>query len=282
MSNKIVAYDGLNARDLANISAESSLKTSIDIRDHETGKIIFKGLKNKVIIAGSGLLAKDLFDLPSTHTEVTPTYNTKLGCLNVEGELNTDVSPSATAKYPKILLFCIGTDGCGESSSQVYPVDYTKWISNPIPFRYPIKENDISDDLRNTYFGRVESTDKNHYAYYFKRFEGEPKIVQQYTDGTLITKDSNIYESSKTVPAETYVEITLKITKEDLREYFIATSNIDNAKFNSISLCYAYPVIGKDGYTYFNDIRPMTKLNIPNEPMIDITKGIDIIYHIYM
>ena len=192
MNNKIVAYDGLNARDLVDISA-SSLKTSIDIRDHETGKIIFKGLKNKVVIAGSGLLAKDLFDLPSSHSEVTPTYNTHLGCLNVEGELDTDIS-SATSKYPKILLFCVGTDGCGESSSQVFPVDYTKWISNPIPFRYPTQANDISDDLRNTYFGRIESTDKNHYAYYFKRFEGEPKIVQQYTDGTLITNDSNIKE----------------------------------------------------------------------------------------
>ena len=75
--------------------------------------------------------------------------------------------------------------------------------------------------------------------------------------------------------------MTLKVTKEDIRDYFIATTGIDSAKINSVSLCYCWPK-EVNGALYFNDIRPLTKLNIPNEPMIDITKGIDIIYHIHM
>lgn len=279
MDKKIVLYDGLNQRDVVNILSDSSLKTSIDIRDPETGKILFKGLHNKVIIGGSGLVARKLFDI--TNDEVTPTYNDKLGIITPEGEITSNIDPrtSATQDNPKVLLFCLGLDGCGTENSQVYPVNYTKWIAPDmmIPFRYPLTTNDLSDSLRESYFGRVRSGD--HYAYYFKRFDGDPVLVQQYVDGTPI--DGNVYESKKTDSAETYVEIVLKVTKEDIRDYFVATTGIDSAKINSVSLCYAWPV-EIDGYLYFNDIRPLTKLNIPNEPMIDITKGIDIIYHVYM
>lgn len=279
MDKKIVMYDGLGTRDVVDILTDSSLKTSIDIRSHETGNIIFKGLKNKVIVPGSGLLAHKLFDISSD--EITPTYNERLGIPTPSGTEthNIDSRTNATQDNPKILLFCIGLDGCGTENSQVYPVNYTKWIPTDmmIPFRYPISTNDLSDSLRETYFGRVESG--NHIAYYFKRFDGDPTLIQQYVDGTPL--DSNVYESTKTDLAETYVEIVLKITKEDIREYFTATTGIDSAKINSVSLCYAWPK-EIDGHLYFNDIRPMTKLNIPNEPMIDITKGIDIIYHVYM
>lgn len=279
MDKKIVMYDGLNQRDVVDILSDSSLKTSIDIRDPESGKILFKGLHNKVIIGGSGLVARKLFDI--SVDEVTPTYNDKLGIITPSGEAtsNIDARTSATQEHPKVLLFCLGLDGCGTENSQVYPVNYTKWIAPDmmIPFRYPLSTNDLSDDLRESYFGRVLTGD--HYAYYFKRFDGDPVLVQQYVDGTPI--DENVYDSAKTDSAETYVEIVLKVTKEDIREYFVATTGIDSAKINSVSLCYAWPQ-EVDGYLYFNDIRPLTKLNIPNEPMIDITKGIDIIYHVYM
>lgn len=278
-NKKIVAYDGLQTNDLVNILSKSSLNTSIDIIEHDTGRVIFKGLHNKVIVAGSGLLARDLFDI--TNEEITPTYNDRLGIVTPSGAETSTLDPhtNATEDYPKILLFCIGLDGCGSENSQVYTVDYTKWMDPDmmIPFRYPLASADLSDSLRETYFGRVESGD--HVAYYFKRFDGDPVLVQQYIDGTPL--DGTVYESVKTESAETYVEITLKITKEDIREYFIATTGIDSAKINSISLCYAWPK-EVDNHIYFQDIRPMTKLNIPNEPMIDITKGIDIIYHIHM
>lgn len=279
MNKKIVAYDGLQTNDLVNILSKSSLNTSIDIIEHDTGRVIFKGLHNKVIVPGSGLLARDLFDI--TNEEITPTYNERLGIETPNGTVTSTLDPhtNATEDYPKILLFCIGLDGCGSENSQVYTVDYTKWMSPDmmIPFRYPLASADLSDSLRETYFGRVESGD--HVAYYFKRFDGDPVLVQQYIDGTPL--DGTIYESLKTESAETYVEITLKITKEDIRDYFIATTGIDSAKINSISLCYCWPK-EVDNHIYFQDIRPMTKLNIPNEPMIDITKGIDIIYHIHM
>lgn len=280
--NKLMAfYDGFNAVDSAKLSA---FDTSIDIKNLETGEIIFKNLKNKVIIPGSGLIARKLFDINPDHVEVTPSYNDAFSTSMHTPATDTAVSginTMATKDNHKILLFCCGIDGCGTENSQVYPVDYRKWIApeDLVPFRYQLGTNDISDELRETYFGRTEINNGEYLAYYFKRFEGTPTLVQQYVDGTPI--DSSVYESVKTESAESYVEINLKITKEDIRDYFIATVGIDEARINSVSLCSAYPV-EEDGYIYFKDIRPVTKLNIPNEALIDMTKGIEIIYHIYM
>lgn len=285
MDKLLALYDGVDEVDLIHKKDYTTFKTSIDIKNLETGEIIYKNLKNKVIISGAGLIARKLFDL--TAEEITPSYNTAFGSAMYTPD--TTVSPdssvtgtTATVDNHKILLFCCGIDGCGTENSQVYPVDYKKWISpsNMIPFKYRLASNDISDDLRETYFGRTLVGENNEYvAYYFKKFEGQPRFVQQFVDGTPI--DATIFDSVKSESAESYVELDLKITKSDMREYFSATVGIDQARINSISLCSAYPV--QDGsYIYYKDIRPLTKLNIPNEPLIDVTKGIEIIYHIYM
>lgn len=284
MDKRIVLYDGFSAEDKLSVAKDyTAFNTSIDIKNLETGEVIFKGLKNKVIIPGSGLIARKLFDIDLP--EVTPSYNEAFGSAMYTPAADTvptkDVGTVATADNHKILLFCLGVDGCGSENSQVYPVDYKKWIapSDLIPFRYQLGTNDISDDLRETYFGRTEINGGEYLAYYFKRFEGAPVLIQQYIDGTPITSD--IYDSVKVDSAETFVELSLKITKEDVRDYFVATVGIDEARINSISLCSAYPV-EENGYIYYKDIRPLTKLNIPNEPLIDVTKGIEIVYHIYM
>ena len=276
-----VLYDGLDVNDKEILH---TFNTSIDIKCIETGEYIFKGLKNKVIIPGSGLIARKLFDIGTE--EVTKSYNAAFGdamYTPATDDYPTSIDPVtlATKDDHKVLLFCCGIDGCGSENSQVYPVDYRRWIApeDLIPFRYQLGTNDITDALRETYFGRTAINDGEYLAYYFKRFEGTPTLVQQYIDGTPV--DENVYTSPKLDSAETYVELNLKITKDDIRDYFVATVGIDEARINSISLCSAYPV-EEDGFLYFKEIRPLTKLNIPNEQLIDVTKGIEIIYHIYM
>lgn len=284
--NKILPiYDGINSHDNARLTA---FDTSIDVKNIETGEYIFKGLKNKVIIPGSGFIARKLFNIIGD--EVTPSYNEACGDYNISmytPAIDTPPSNSSDAKATKdnqkVLLFCCGIDGCGSENSQVYPVDYTKWISpeNLVPFRIT-SGNDLSSTLRKVYFGRstINIAAKQYTAYYFKRFEKDPILVQQYVDSTPIT--STVYDDAKTTKAESYVEIALRITKEDMRDYFNLTTGLNDAKINSISLCSGYPVEDTDGNIYYKDIRPMTKFNMPNEPLIDTTKGIEIVYHIYM
>ena len=36
-----------------------------------------------------------------------------------------------------------------------------------------------------------------------------------------------------------------------------------------------------NGKEYYQDIRPLTKYNMPNEQLIELSKGLDIVYQIY-
>ncbi len=239
------------------------------IYDEVTGKLLFDDY-NKVIIPGSIFTACKHFNIEPS-VKLT-SYNTALELENTVAE--TDF-PGET-----VCLFGIGTDGCGVEASQVYDVDYTKWISPEalIPFKYELTANDISVADRAKYFGRKVLNEEGRIAYYFKAFESEPTLNVQRIDGTPI--DDTVYGSDNSMEAETYIELRMKITKNDCRNFFYATTGINDARVNTISLCTAWAK-DIDGYKYYQNIQPLTKLNIPNESLIDLTKGLDIIYHIY-
>lgn len=243
-------------------------RTEIIFRDPITGEDLFV-VKNKVVIAGAQFTACKHFNIDPV--VALPSYNTSLG-------LDKSVTGQTPQNVPKICLFGCGIDGCGTENSQVYPVKYTGRI-NPnslVPFRYQLTNNDLSTEMRAQYFGR-KVTD-SRIAYYFKAFETEPSLHLRYVDGTLI--DENLYDSENPKEAETFVEMMLKITKQDFRDFFNVTTGIESAKINNITLLSAW-YTEDSGFKYYQDITPITQLNIPNEPLIDPTKGIDIIYHIY-
>jgi len=275
MLKNLVKFDGASIFDTQKL--RNYYNTDITITSLDTNEVLWKG-KNKVVIAGGDAVARKMFDLDTADAGVIPTYNEELG-LEDPGPEDADATydfTSAKEGDPKVLLFCIGTDGCGTEGSQVYAVDYNSRIKPEaiIPFRYPMASGDISDELQETYVGR--KVDGDYIAYYFKRFTEGPTLVRQYPDGTPI--GANLYSTGLDV--ECYVDITLTITKDDMRQFFIATKGIDECKLNTISLCTAYPrMVG--GKIYYMDIRPFTKLNMPNEYMIDTTKGIKVTYHIY-
>ena len=228
---------------------------------------------NKVILPGSTFTAMKFFkDLQIG--EMTYTYNQKLGLDN-----STSVASETERKESYIFLFAVGVGGCGSEASQVNDVDYTKWIApaDLVPFRYPNIDQDITVDLRNKYFGRKVIGANNKIAYYFKGFD-EVRFKQQYLDGTPI--DSNVYESSNSTQAETYVEIKMTISNKDCREYFASHTGLQDAKINTISLLSAVET-EIDGIKYYQNIRPVTKLNFPTEQLVDETKGIDIVYSLF-
>ena len=266
----ITLFDSQKSSDSANLN-----------KTWARGEVIFKKLgtdevlltvHNKVIIAGSQTVAQKCFDLPEL--KAFPTYNQSL---TLDNSVDHGTTPQ---NVPKICLFCCGTQGCGDANSQVKPVSYTKRIQpvgDLVPFRYPLRENDLSAELREKYYGRKTLDDR--YAYYFKAFESDPIMYIRYADGTEIDA-STMYDSEFDKDAETFVEMSLRVTKEDFRDYFRATTGINDARINSISLLTAWYTAG-EGYKWYQDIIPFTQLNIPNEPLIDLTKGIDITYHIY-
>lgn len=246
-------------------------KGVVEIRDADTGEVLFKGT-NKVVIAGAAFTATKHFDIP--RDEITPSYNDALGLENTVHEVPNPLD------IEKCYLFSVGIDGGGAEPSQVYPVKYAGWCApeHLVPFRYQPANQDLPESLRDSYFGRKVYDLQGRVAYYFKAFDTDPIKKQQWVDGTPI--NSEIYESQKTDEVETFVELRLKITKEDCREFFTCTTGINSAKINTISLLTAWPK-EIDGHIYYQDIRPLTKLNFPLESLIDLTKSIEIIYHLY-
>lgn len=233
---------------------------------------LFEKRENKVIVDGSMYTAMKHFDmLPPVNL---PTYNTALN-------LENNVPLTAREQMDTLVcLFCVGTSGCGPEPSQVYDVDYTKWIApeDLVPIRYQLADNDLNDTERELYFGRKEIPAMNRIAYYFKAFDMDPQFKAVFIDGTPI--DEHIYVSDNTIDVEVYVEMKMSITKRDCRDYFIAHSGINDAKINTISLCVAYPK-EYNGHTYYCSIRPLTRLNFSTESLIDQTKGIDIYYDLF-
>lgn len=253
----------------------SNPHTEIEIRCPETGEVLFHG-HNKVVGAGGGLVARKLFDV--TNPILVPTYNTELDIPDPGPEDAGAVYDwtAATEDDPKVFAFCVGNDGCGTEGSQIFAVDYNSRISPAgiVPFRYPMLSNDLSDEERKLYFGRKE--DGSYVPYYFKRFSSGPNLFEQYLDGTPI--DANVYTSGQEY--EVFVECILDVAKQDAREFYVATTGLSSARVNSVSLLYGYPrkVGGKD---YLMDVRPFTRLNFSNEYLLDLSKGLQIIYHTY-
>lgn len=272
LKDGVLIRDDINGREVSLNIHNNRPRGIVSAYVQGTNIPLFEKRENKVIVDGSMFTAMKHFDmLPPVNL---PTYNTALNLENI-------VPLTAQEQMDTLVcLFCVGTSGCGPEPSQVFDVDYTKWIApeDLVPFRYQLADNDLTDDEREKYFGRKEIPAMNRIAYYFKAFDMEPQFKAIWIDGTPI--DEHIYLSDNTIDVEVYVEMKMSITKRDCRDYFIAHSGINDAKVNTISLCVAYPK-EYNGHTYYQGLRPLTRLNFSTESLIDQTKGIDIYYDLF-
>lgn len=286
------------------------INSKVNIYNEITGELIFEG-HNKTVIAGSALTAMKLFNLDRNALDATPTYDT---IMNLDNGADGTTSPKVVVKddghivgsiddetQRKIIGFCVGQGGAGLDISDVFDVEYTSWITpeNLIPFRYPLHNADNVDETM--YKGKKaltlsDGTSRN--AYYFKAFSNTPKLIQNYvsTIGTFsdsVNADSVYSTNTSADKAQSYVELHLKITKDDCRDYFITHKGIENAKINQISLVSAWTktveVTKLDNlgnlttgtYEYFQDIRPFSIINIPNEVISNHEKSLSIVYSLF-
>lgn len=245
--------------------------TNVIVADGATGLPLIQGRKsNKVLAAGSLFTASNHFAIPAPVS--LPSMNTLLGLDNSEAD------GTEPTNIQKVVLFGVAIDGALPESTEIKPVDYkgiTK-VEDMVPFRYPANNADLNASQRQIYFGKKTGT--VYSPYYFKAFDIDPVIYMQYSDGTPV--DSSLYISTNNLEVECFAELRLKITKEDCREFFAATATPAEARINSIMLFDAwYTEI--EGIKYFQNIQPLTKLNIVTESLQDPSKGIDIVYHIY-
>lgn len=289
------------------------LSSKVEFFDDDTGERIWEPLHNKTLIAGSALMAMKLFDLDRSVLNNTPTYDTELG---LDDNVSSSSYPSIAIKdnngdvvgamqdetQRKIIGFCIGQGGAGLDISDTFAVKYASWITpdNLVPFMYPVDSADDVDE--SIYKGKKQIVLTNgqvRNAYYFKEFSNSPTLVQSYssTVGTFADSitASTVYTNTAAADlAQSYVELHLKVTKNDARDFFIAHKGLENAKVNQISLVSGWKrdvertKLDTDGNVrtktveIFTDIRPFSLINIPTEILSDPEKSISIIYTLYM
>lgn len=243
------------------------------ITNKKTGEIICG--HNKVMLAGSEMMAMRLFDLEA-ETFVTPNYNTQLELDKTQ--LNT--GNDNTLDY-KAYLFCMGTSGCALGSQIKYEVSNKSWIApaDMIPFRYTLLSEDLDEVHRRIYFGRKEMRDKNRIAYYFKRFDSSAIAKRHYEDGSPWS--ASVYTDASSLAAQMVVACTMTVDEEDGRSYFDNTVGITDARFNAVEICAAWPLVGPDGYVYYQDIRPVTRLNFPNRWLSERGASFEIKYEFF-
>lgn len=288
--------DDAICRDVADISSSEkrylterlsagAKKTRVIFKNHDTGEILGE-YENKVTITGSQLNACAMFGL--TPIIDFPTYNSEM---NLDNSADPEQEPK---NHPVVCLFCVGDTGCGTLPKDVLISKYTDRIkpgpAEPIsaddfdtkmimPFRYVDADADLSSDLRKYYFGRKTFDRLGKIAYYFKTFDTQPQLHLRYADGTQITKDMYNIESNQ--EAECYVEMRLRITRIDFRDYFENVLGWDKARISSLSLCTAWYDDSIDGYRYYQDITPYTILYFSYQWLVDDTISVDVEYQVF-
>lgn len=260
-------------------------KTRVVFRNHDTGEVLGE-YQNKVVITGSQLNACAMFGLEPLID--FPTYNTEMKLDNSD---DPDQEPM---NDPIVCLFCVGDTGCGTLPKDVLISKYTDRIdpgpSDPtsandfnekmiMPFRYVDAGADLSDDLRKYYFGRKTFNRLGKIGYYFKKFDTDPQLHLRYADGTQISPE--MYSVESTQEAECYIEMRLRITRLDFRDYFENVLGWDKARISSLSLCTAWYDDTIDGYRYYQDITPYTLLFFSYQWLVDDTISVDIEYQIF-
>lgn len=309
MNRKLYLNDNTRPNDSINFN-HSRIDSKVIFKTvTNTGEKIWEPLHNKTVIAGSAITAMKLFGLSKGVLSATPSYDVSLELENgnttnasptkIITDANNNVIASVDNEFDrKIIGFCVGRGGAGLDISDVFDVKYCGRIEPDmlIPFQYPILSNDGDDGVDEDIY-KGKKTIGNRVAYYFKTFSNSPTLRQCYVN-TFGNVEDNV--SSETVYnyssdlAQSFVEIHLNITKDDCREFFSATDTdgLQNAKINQLSLVTAWTkkvhVIGKtsringnDEFDYFQDIRPFSVINIPNEIISDNTKSISCIYTLY-
>lgn len=285
---KAVDFSNLSGKDQELLTEKLNAgvkKTKIIFRNHDTGEIL-REVENKVLIPGSQLNACRAFGLDPV--VAFKSYNQEMG-------LDNSVDPSEPPKNDQIVcLFCIADAGCGTLPKDVYKTKVTDRIapapadpSSPeefnskmiMPFRYVDFDKDLDENLRQFYFGRKTFTNLGKIGYYFKKFDTDPQLHLRYADGTQITQD--IYNSESDQEAECYIQMRMRITRLDFRDYFENAIGWDNGRISSLSLCTAWYDDTIDQYRYYQNIIPYSLLNFSFQLLVSSELALDLEYIVY-
>ena len=272
-----ILKDNVNQKDIIMphriVSKQGNIRTKIIGLDTLTKEVLFEST-NQIVLGGAMFILEKLFNVEAP---ITVDYLNNIMGIAAENPIEE--------KYPKntaVCLFGVGIGGCGDSSLSVVDVNfYEREIFDMVPFR--VTDDELNEEDQTKYwFKRRESDGRT--SYFLKTFEQDPVIKVLWKDGDEDEDgsevSSGVHDTQRTEPIETFVELILKITKKDVREYFEINGNIEEARINSIGLFTGIKQPMSDGSEDYKQVKLFSKLNIPNE-MLVMNKDMTIIYRIY-
>lgn len=259
--------------------------------------------ENMIVLGGSLFTLEKVFDV----NYFNGSDNTFADELNLDtlfgftSASSSDYTLSDASDFPQktnsVCLFGVSTYGAGESITDVKSVNYYERALHEggsgssyglLPFKLLSSSERLTEDEKERYWYRNELNvgGNTKTAYYLKSFETDPEVFVLYRDngdddGSPV-KSSPWSEKPET-PIETFIQLTLRITKDDIRQYFIDNGEIEKTRINSIALFSAIPAtVTKNGNTYtdYRNVRMFSRLNINNE-MLTTNKDLTISYRIY-
>lgn len=283
LNDTLNSYDKVIGNQIAR-SGKSVFKTRVIggygyLGQNELGEVLFEEKRfddqNMIVLGGALFVLEKVFNVISPLT---------VAYLNDIMGIATD-GPPITETYPKgngVCLFGVGIGGAGDTITSVHDVRFVdREIDDMIPFRQTDQPLDAAD-VDKYWFRRTEGDGK--ISYFLKRFETDPVIKVLWADGegdedgTEVEPD--VHNTSRTDPIETFVEMILKISKLDCREYFENIGEIEKARINSIGLFTGVKGELDDGSEDYKQVKMFSKININNE-MLTTNKDLTIVYRIY-
>ncbi len=198
-----------------------------------------------------------------------------------------------------VQLFGVGITGTGENDASLYHPDYRESsitlskvnsdglivTGTMLPFRYTTATLDSSE--RKQYFGKKKDSN-GVTGYYLKKFESDPVIKHIWktgedVDNEELISNNDIWTNMSGLNAvESFIEIYLKISKKDIKEWFVALEQADRTRINTIALFNGQFVDGDNAADYgdYRDVRLFSKVCI-NPEYLDLNKDLNILYRIY-
>jgi len=231
---------------------------------------------NIILLGGRRFILEKLFniELPADRkVTLNQLYNTNT-------TESTDTTPGPLKKK-EVCLWGVGRGGSGLTFGDVnIPAEKEFNLYDQIPMRYVSVENDLPDDVKKNYYLRVlygndgsivqDEEDAKYIAYYLKKFEADPELVINIGDNTYypnITEDNLPTDWDALIErkdVEMYIQLRLKLSVNDVREFYIETESIDNARINELGIYFGYQPESAT-YSDYNSIEDFSKLTFNNE-----------------
>jgi hypothetical protein len=290
-TRKIVLTDRLASHDKVDAVINSfrkgihrpTFRTAIEMTN-EFGEVIFSQESNETVLGGALTVLEKLCNVKSS---------LKVGSINSIMGINDTVpaADSSAGNDDVLCLWGVGIGGSGDAFGsrrvvkfQEREVGQNGHPEQMLPFRVVPDPFDATDVNASKYFMMRQRAD-GYYEYFLKAFEIDPIIKVLYKDGAEgedgTEVESNVYETTREDGIEAFVEIHLAITRNDIREYFERTGEIEMARFNSIALFTGRLTEISEGRYDYTNVKMFSKLNIDNESL-QAAKSLNIIYKIYV